>query len=322
MSKVESSRVTSKRRSTVGFEMTNAMRPCARVTRRRPLSSTLRPVESMNSTPERSIATACAPESIASLRRCLKSEAGAEVRRGRDVDFPGDGDHAGAVAGLFFSQLKLGGRERHGKATFLGGDRACQPCLCEDLPDVHPRDSAPDDQLLDLRGALEDVVDLRIPVPALDRELARVAVAAEDLDRPFGGPDGDFAGLELAHRALGVLEPVRVAAHPRCAPDQQAGGVDLELHAGQRERDRLVLDDLLAELLALLGVVQRVLVGGPRDAQRLGADGRAAGLEALHRGLAAAALALAHASEALVELLLAAQQRRARHAAVVEVDVS
>src|SRR4051794_30494157 len=83
----------------------------------------------------------------------------------------------------------------------------------------------------------------------------------------------------------------------------QAGGVDLELHVGQREAHGLVLDDLLAELLALLGVVERVLVGGAGDADRLGADGRAAGLEGLHRGLLLGAGALARAGEALVELL-------------------
>ncbi len=49
-SNVESSLVISNSRRTVGLETTSAMRPCARVTRRSPLSSTLRPVESMNST--------------------------------------------------------------------------------------------------------------------------------------------------------------------------------------------------------------------------------------------------------------------------------
>ena len=77
----------------------------------------------------------------------------------------------------------------------------------------------------------------------------------------------------------------------------------------------------LAELLALLGVVERVLVGGAGDAERLGADRRPARLEGLHRRLRLGLLALADAGEALVELLLAAQQAGARDAAVVEVDV-
>ena len=44
-------------------------------------------------------------------------------------------------------------------------------------------------------------------------------------------------------------------------------------------------------------------------------------LEGLHRRLRLCLFALAHAGEALVELLLAAEQAGARHAAVVEVDV-
>src|SRR2546426_133486 len=39
-------------------------------------------------------------------------------------------------------------------------------------------------------------------MPALDRVFAYVAVAAEDLDRPFGGPHRDATGLERRHRGL------------------------------------------------------------------------------------------------------------------------
>ncbi len=67
----------------------------------------------------------------------------------------------------------------HGRAGGRAGLR---------LLDVHPRDRARDHELLDLGGALEDVVDLGVAVPALDGELARVAVAAEDLDRALGRP--------------------------------------------------------------------------------------------------------------------------------------
>src|SRR5438270_3060849 len=169
-----------------------------------------------------------------------------------------------------------------------------------ELLDVHPRDRPRDDQLLDLGGALEDVVDLGVAVPALDRELARVAVAAENLDRALGNPHGHLSRLQLAHRALGVLERDVVASHPRSPPDEQAGGVDLELHPGERERDRLVLDDLASELLALLGVLERVLVGGSRDPKGLRADGGARGLEGHHGRLRLAALAFAHARDALI----------------------
>src|SRR6476660_1142034 len=90
-----------------------------------------------------------------------------------------------------------------------------------ELANLDAGDRAAYHQALDLGGALEDRVDLRVAVHPLDRELARVAVAAEDLDRPLGCPDGDLAGLELRHRALGVFELLAGAAHPGGAPDEQ-----------------------------------------------------------------------------------------------------
>ena len=68
------------------------------------------------------------------------------------------------------------------------------------------------------------------------------------------------------------------------------GGVQHELpgrgelggHVGQVVADRLVLPDRLAEALALLRVAQRVLEGGPGDAERPGGDLDAADLQALH----------------------------------------
>src|SRR5437588_540787 len=140
-----------------------------------------------------------------------------------------------------------------GQRRSSGAPQAMQKCACAgfsaehaahwaisaQLLDVHPRDRSGDDELLDLRGSLEDVVDLRVAVPALDWELARVAVAAEDLDRTLGHPHRDLARLELRHRALGVFEGMAVAPHPRRAPHEQARGVDLELHARERSRDRL-----------------------------------------------------------------------------------
>src|SRR5581483_5010866 len=147
---------------------------------------------------------------------------------------------------------------------------------------VQAGDGPADHQLLDLLGALEDVVDLGVAVPALDGEVADVAVAAEDLDGPLGDPDRGTAGLQLAHRSFGVLVAVAVAGQPQRPPDEHAGGVDLGGHVGQHEGDGLVLDDRLAELVALLGVVQGELVGRPGDADGLGADDRAAGLEGAH----------------------------------------
>src|SRR5690606_32609876 len=81
-------------------------------------------------------------------------------------------------------------------------------------------------------------------------------------------------------------------------------------------------DDRLAERLALLGVGQRLLVGGTGDAEGLGADGGPGGLEGGHGRLLGAGLgALAGPGQLLVELLLAAEQHRAGDAAVVEHDL-
>ena len=108
---------------------------------------------------------------------------------------------------------------------------------------------------------------------------------------------------------------------------EQAGGVDLGGHVGEHERDRLVHDDRLAERLALLGVVERVLVGGPGDADGLGADRRAGGLEGRHGRLLAARLVLrlvqrlAGLGQLCVELVLAAEQAGAGDAHVVEHDL-
>ena len=71
----------------------------------------------------------------------------------------------------------------------------------------------------------------------------------------------------------------------------------------------------------LFRVLERVLVGGAGDPERLGADRRPARLEGLHRRLRFRFLALADAGEAFVELLFAAEQAGARDAAVVEEDV-
>src|SRR5882757_8484841 len=136
---------------------------------------------------------------------------------------------------------------------------------CGGLSDLHAGNRAGDDEALDLGRTLEDRVDLGVPVPALDRMIAQVAGTAQDLYGLLGHAYGDLARLELAHRTLAGLERALVAAHPGGPPDEQARRVDLGPHVGQRERDRLVLNDRPAELLARLGVVERIFVRRPGD---------------------------------------------------------
>src|SRR5919106_2934480 len=85
-----------------------------------------------------------------------------------------------------------------------------------------PRDHDP----LDLARALVDLGDLRVAVVPLDRELLRVAVAAEDLDRLGGLTAGHLRREELRLRTgLGM----RLAAllQPGGAVDEQAGPGEL-----------------------------------------------------------------------------------------------
>src|SRR4051794_24145418 len=72
---------------------------------------------------------------------------------------------------------------------------------------------AGDDEALDLRRSLVDLGDLRVAVVALGRQVARIAVAAEHLDRLAGHAPRDGRGEELGLRPLdrvratGVLQP-------------------------------------------------------------------------------------------------------------------
>src|SRR2546428_2867105 len=131
-----------------------------------------------------------------------------------------------------------------------------------------------DDEPLDLARALEQGVDLGGRRIIKKQEVADVAVPSADLDRLLGDLDRDFARLQLRHRAFGLLELTAAAAFPQRPPDEGAGGLDLRRHVGEHERDRLVLDQRPAELLALLRVMERELERGPCDAQRLGTDDR------------------------------------------------
>ena len=118
-------------------------------------------------------------------------------------------------------------------------DGCCAPSRCRpdspalppvksgrSLADRRARDRARDDEPLDLRGALEDRVDLGVARPALDGVLAGEAVAAEDLHGLAGDLDRGLGGHQLRHRALGRVERLALAGHPRRPVHQQAAGVD------------------------------------------------------------------------------------------------
>ena len=73
------------------------------------------------------------------------------------------------------------------------------------LLDAQAGDRPGDHQLLDLLGALEDVEDLRVAMPALHRVLTGVSVATEDLDRTLCDP-----AIALAQIDADILRARRI----------------------------------------------------------------------------------------------------------------
>ena len=124
-----------------------------------------------------------------------------------------------------------------------------------------------DHEPLDLRGALVDLEQLRVAHELLDRVLLDVAVAAEHLDGVGRDLHRRVGGEALRERRVERrLPPVPVVEHPGRLPRQEPCRLDLGRHVGDQEVDALVHGDRHVEGDALLGVIDRVLVGRLRDA--------------------------------------------------------
>src|ERR1017187_353603 len=134
-------------------------------------------------------------------------------------------------------------------------DVARQPSVLEDLPC--------DDQPLNFAGALANRAQLYIAVKLLGGIVLDKSIAAVNLHALVGAAHRNLAAVELRHRGLerglhtGIL-------HRGRAMSEQAGGIDFRRQIGELERDCLELADRLAELLTLLGVVQRGFIGALR----------------------------------------------------------
>src|SRR5919106_2801514 len=83
------------------------------------------------------------------------------------------------------------------------------------LPEGSGNERASDDHSLDLRGALEDRVDLRVAVPLLYREILYVAVTTENLNREIGDSNRCLPGFQLRHRPLRLFKGLSRCRHPR-----------------------------------------------------------------------------------------------------------
>ena len=110
------------------------------------------------------------------------------------------------------------------------------------------------DDALDLVGALVDLGDLGVAHHPLEREVAGVAGAAEQLDRVGGDLHGDVGGEALGGRAEEGQVGVAALGLGGGDVDHLARGLELHRHVGEHELDALEVGDVLAELLALLDV--------------------------------------------------------------------
>src|SRR5664280_1126933 len=137
------------------------------------------------------------------------------------------------------------------------------------------------DHPLDLRSALADEQHGSLAVEPLDLVLLGVAVAAVDPERVLDVLRAVFAGEVLRHARLevvagaGVLELGGLDHH-------LVGGLGTGGHLSQAEEYALVLGDLLAEGLALLGVLDAELEGPQPHPARTRGDVDAADLDAVH----------------------------------------
>src|SRR5205823_2545247 len=120
---------------------------------------------------------------------------------------------------------------------------------------------AADDHPLDLVRPLEDLHDLHLAHVALERELARVAIAAEHLDRVGRDPHRVVGREELGHRRLRTVGLAGIASAGG-GQVESTGGFDARRHVGEQERHALEVDDPLAELLAFPGVRRRSIERG------------------------------------------------------------
>ncbi|KNB54348.1 hypothetical protein AC230_00205 [Streptomyces caatingaensis] len=111
------------------------------------------------------------------------------------------------------------------------------------------RQVARHDDALHLVGALVDLGDLRVAHHPLQRVVARVAVAAEQLDRVGGDLHGGVGGVALGGGAEEGQVAVGALGLGGGRVGQLPGRLQLHRHVGEHELDALEVADRPAELL-------------------------------------------------------------------------
>ena len=153
------------------------------------------------------------------------------------------------------------------------------------LLESHERDQRAED----LVGAFEDQVDARVAERALVRRFLGVADAAGDLHRLARGAERELRREDLAGGSL--EREVHSSAVDHASAEHPAGVGGVTVGGGERDLllDHLERPDRPPELLALLGVFDRVLHHRAGAARGAGRESEAAGVEDLERDLESAA---------------------------------
>ena len=133
---------------------------------------------------------------------------------------------------------------------------------------------------------------LQIAHDLLQTVLAKIAVAAVQLQRLVGDVETRVGDIPFGHRAqfdFVVVVAVQCRGRP---PQHQSRRFQRGGHVGQGEPDGGLVEQGSPERLAMRDIGRGLVVGGLRAAQRAGRDVDPAAVEAVHRDAEAAALAV------------------------------
>ncbi len=123
-------------------------------------------------------------------------------------------------------------------------------------------------------GPFADAANAHLAVPALQGEVLGHAIAAVDLDRAVDDPAPALAGQQLGHRRLGA-ERLAAGGLAGGGEDRPTRRADVDFVVHDHPLNRLARGERGPERLALLGVLDRHLLGADGDAEAAGGIGDA-----------------------------------------------
>src|SRR5215217_2100376 len=148
---------------------------------------------------------------------------------------------------------------------------------------------------LNLVRALIDLRDLRIPHHPLNGKVLGIAVAAKQLDRVRGDLHCHIRGEAL--RSSAEVRQVSISALGLGGRSvrELTRSFKLHAHVSEHELQALKVRECLAELLALLGIAERIVEGTLSNADGLRGDGDSGVVQGSHCRLEAGSLSADHA---------------------------